>query len=111
MKGVAAPLAVGDIHVLAAKLTRRTRNTIFAIRHAGQVCDEPAALGSENAEELLAQRVGARYVELAADRHDGAAVLAAHGKYEVLQEIADFVRLHIRPPISVPGRTRLSRGE
>jgi hypothetical protein len=34
--------------------------------------------------------------------------LAADGKCRARKDMIDFMRRHLRPPISVPGRTRLS---
>src|SRR5215470_14906706 len=63
----------------------------------GQVDDEPAGGGTEQAKELLAQRGSSRDVEFAAERGDDVAALGPAGNTEANNAISG--RVHHRPPI------------
>jgi hypothetical protein len=95
----AGPAAGADQHGKPARI---------AEGHPGQIDDDPAGIRPQQAKELLTQHGYGRDVEFAADRHDGVTLLTAGGKCRAKKEMIDFVRRHLRPPISVPGRTRSS---
>jgi len=69
--------------------------------HPGQIDDQPAGARPQQAEKLLTQRGCARYVDFAADRHDGVAISTADGKCSGRRDEMDFMRRDRRPPISV----------
>ena len=73
--------------------------------HPGQIDDDPAGMRPRQANEPLAQDGYGRDVDFAADRHDGVTTLTPDGKLRARRDMIDFLRRHLRQPISVPGGT------
>lgn len=91
-----APPAGPDQHGQPARITES---------HPGQIDDDPAGLRPWQADEPLTHDGCGRDVDFAADRHDGVTTLTPDGKLRARRDMIDFMRRHLRQPISVPGRT------